>query len=196
MSRLMPDRLPSSPAPSRALMTLRKHMLKGVRDAARPLQVKLRESVRGLDSSAKSSGGHVSRGAYSLRGHKGTAASVLIASGLAAKAAGRSGLRDSIARSIRIVAKDSGYGDQVGVRVAQHGGLPPISAVYPGTWIGAGGVTPSWVTGTSGSFRPSPRRAGGQTPSATTAPKSSSTFRRKSTQQWINSPHLSLPRPN
>jgi hypothetical protein len=103
---------------------LRKHMLKGVRDAARPLQVKLRESVRGLDSSAKSSGGHVSRGAYSLRGHKGTAASVLIASGLAAKAAGRSGLRDSIARSIRIVAKDSGYGDQVGVRVAQHGGLP------------------------------------------------------------------------
>ena len=48
---------------------------------------------------------------------------------------------------------------------------PPISAVYPGTWIRAGGVTPSWVTGTSGSFRPSPRRAGGQTPSATTAPE-------------------------
>ena len=146
-------------------------MLKGVRDAARPLQVKLRESVRGLDSSAKSSGGHVGRGAYSPAA-KGTAASVLIASGLAAKAAGRSGLRDSIARSIRIVAKDSGYGDQVGVRVAQHGGLSADQRRLPRHMDKGGWRHPVMGDRTlSGSFRPSPRRAGGQTPSATTAPE-------------------------
>jgi len=100
---------------------LRKEMMKGISVAANYLLRELRQSVKGLDSQGSFSGGHAARGAKSLKSHKGTSGSVLLASGLAAKAASGAGLRDTIARNTRITKKDSGLPGQVGVKISVQG---------------------------------------------------------------------------
>ena len=99
---------------------LRKEMMKGISVAARYLHRELRSSVQGLSSKGSFSSGHARRAAHTLRNRK-ESISILQASGAVGKAAGRAGLRDTIARNTRIVKKDSGLAGQVGVRIAVQG---------------------------------------------------------------------------
>jgi hypothetical protein len=108
---------------------LRKEMLKGINLAARYLHRELRSSVQGLSSKGSFSSGHARRAAHTLRNRK-ESISILQASGAVGKAAGRAGLRDTIARNTRIVKKDSGLPGQVGVRIAVQG-MPPDQRKLP-----------------------------------------------------------------
>jgi len=97
---------------SRALRSMspkaRTMMRREVNAAAKPLVPALRSAVMALDSKAQGSQ-NVGRAAARVTGQATEAK--------AARALRGSGLRQSVARSIRVVQKDNGYADQVGVFV-------------------------------------------------------------------------------
>lgn len=112
---------------------LRKAMLKGVRQAATPLRNDLRAAVKATSANASST--NMTRALWVLSRYRGTNWERAGRSALR-----RSGLRDGVARSIRIVAKSSGFAGQAGVRISTSGqGLPPDQRTLPrrmnkGSW--------------------------------------------------------------
>lgn len=151
---------------------LYKALRKAVRDAAKPLLTDMRKAVKSIDSSASGGGGGGNaRAAWALRGHAGTSSGVLLASGLAAKAAGRSGLRDTVARSTRVKIRDSGA--QAGARIAVEG-MPPDQRSLPAyldqgswrhpvmgnrhAWVTQTASPPGWFTKTAEQHLPKARQ--------------------------------------
>lgn len=144
---------------------LRKALFKEIRSACRPLVVDLRQAIKAVGTEVTSQSS--SRAAYRLGKRRGLDGYGLrVAAG---KELGRSGLRDSIARSVRIVVKDSGYSSQVGVKVKADTSYLPADQrklpryidrgewrhpVYGNTnaWVSQT-TTPNWFTGTTQKHR-------------------------------------------
>lgn len=103
--------------------SLRGQMMAEIRAIAKPILEDQRRAVLALDSRAV---GHQSakRAAASLKRSKN------VDERKASRALGRSGLRASVARSLRIVVKDSGFSQQVGVRITSDGSKMPADERY------------------------------------------------------------------
>lgn len=103
--------------------SLRGQMMAEIRAIAKPILEDQRRAVLALDSRAV---GHQSakRAATSLKRSKN------VDERKASSALGRSGLRASVARSLRIVVKDSGFSQQVGVRITSDGSKMPADERY------------------------------------------------------------------
>lgn len=148
---------------------LRKRMTKEAREIAKPILAQMRADVLALDSSAKGSGG--------MARAKRTAAAV----GKAESAFGYSdrqieradkragSLRAAVARSLRIVVKDTGY--KVGVRIRTEGSRLPSDQRYlprgldsakgwrhpvfgTGEWVTQYGNPPGWFMTNARASRP------------------------------------------
>lgn len=103
--------------------SLRGQMLAELRAIAKPILDAERQAIMAVDSNAQ---GTVSaeRAAAALKRSKN------VTEKSATRALGRSGLRASISRSLRIVVKDSGFSQQVGVRVTTDGSRLPKGQTY------------------------------------------------------------------
>lgn len=95
---------------------VRKEMSKELRAVARPIVDDMRSAVKGIDSAGSSGASTAQRAATTLR-------SRYRRGGLTARSVertvGRSGLRESVARSLRIAVRDSGR--RVGVYITTEG---------------------------------------------------------------------------
>lgn len=146
--------------------SLRGQMLAEIRAIAKPILEDERRAVLALDSTAKGSSS-ANRAAAALRGRKN------VTEKSAGRALGRSGLRASIARSLRIVVRDSG--NTVGVRITTDGSrLPANERGIPrgldsakgwrhpvfGTdsWVTQYGNPPGWFLSTANAHKPDARR--------------------------------------
>lgn len=144
--------------------SLRGRMLAELRAVAKPILEDQRRAVQALDSSAQGSTS-AARAATSLRRSKN------VDERKAGRALGRSGLRSSIARSLRIVVKDSGYGNQVGVRITTDASRLPRGESYlprgldsdkgwrhpvfgGSAWVTQYGTPSGWFRSTAGAHRP------------------------------------------
>lgn len=99
---------------------LRKDLNREIRQAAKPVREKLRDAVKGTKASARNSRGSAyrARAAHTLSRSRGELTRRKVVGALK-----RSGLRDSVARSIKIEVK--GAGRYSGVRIRQSaGGMP------------------------------------------------------------------------
>jgi len=151
---------------------LRKELFKKIREAARPVVLDLRQAINAVDSQAEGSGGvglgAAQRAAYMVgkRGGSKYGADLLT---YATRESGRAGLRASIARSVRIVIKDSGYADQMGVRVKCDTSMLPADQRKLPRYIDRGQwrhpvyghnawvtqtTTPNWFTDTTNAAKP------------------------------------------
>ncbi len=149
---------------------LRKRMYAEARAVAKPILNDLRSAALALDSSAKSNGGGTARAKRTARA-VGKAESAFGYSDRQIEAADKrgGGLRQAVARSLRIVARDSGY--KVGVRIKTEGNrLPPDQRYLPrgldsakgwrhpvfksGEWVTQYGNPPGWFLTTAGAHRP------------------------------------------
>lgn len=116
---------------------LRKAMRKRINKAARVIVTAQRKAILGTNSKGEKGAAHASRAAYSLRRAK-ESVSVLQASGKIDKAVRNSGLRQSVARSLRVVNKDTGF--NYGVRITSESGRMPAGQeklpklMNRGTW--------------------------------------------------------------
>lgn len=167
---------PDFVAISRALKAekphLRRELFRKIREAARPIVLDLRQAINSVDSQAEGSGGvglgSAQRAAYMVgkRGSSKYGADLLK---YATREAGRAGLRASIARSVRIVIKDSGFSDQVGVRIKCDTSMLPADQRKLPRYIDRGQwrhpvygthawvtqtTTPNWFTDTTNAARP------------------------------------------
>lgn len=147
--------------------SLRGQMLAELRAIAKPIVDDARKSVLALDSkaqgttSAKRAAKRVGR-AESAFGHSDRQIE---------RALGKSGLRQSIARSLRIVVKDSGFSQQVGVRVTTDGSRLPKGETYlprgldsdkgwrhpvfgGSAWVTQYGSPPGWFRVTARAYHP------------------------------------------
>lgn len=103
--------------------SLRGQMLAELRAIAKPILEDERRSVLAVQSNAKGTT-NAHRAAASLRSAKN------VTEKRAGSALNRSGLRQSVARSLRIVVKDSGFSRQIGVRITTDGSRLPDKQVY------------------------------------------------------------------
>ena len=105
--------------------SLRGQMMAELRAIAQPIVDDARRSALALQSSAKGdSNANARRAAHMLKGRKKQDEAA------AGRALKRSGLRQAVARSLRIVVKDSGYSQQVGVRITTDATRLPAGQAY------------------------------------------------------------------
>ena len=103
--------------------SLRGQMLAELRAIAKPILDAERQAIMAVDSNAQGTQS-AARAAAALKRSKN------VTEKSATRALGRSGLRASISRSLRIVVKDSGFSQQVGVRVTTDGSRLPKGQTY------------------------------------------------------------------
>lgn len=105
--------------------SLRGQMMAELRAIAQPIVNDARRSALALQSSAKGdSDASARRAAHMLKGRKNQDEKAIV------RALGKSSLRQAVARSLRIVVKDNGFSQQVGVRVTTDGSRLPAGQQY------------------------------------------------------------------
>lgn len=145
---------------------VRKRLGAEMRTIAKPILTDLRKAVLALDSTAKGS-----TSAARAAKRVGRAASAFgYTDRQIERALKHSGLRESVARSLRIVARDSGY--KAGVRITSEGSRMPEGQRYlprgldsdkgwrhpvfgaQENWVQQFGNPPGWFRSTAGAHRP------------------------------------------
>lgn len=151
--------------------SLRGQMLAELRAIAKPILDDERRAVLALDSRAQ---GTTSVGRAAKRVGKAESA-FGHSDRQIERALGKSGLRQAIARSLRITVKDSGYAQQIGVRISTDGSRLPTGERYlprgldsdrgwkhpvyggPG-WVTQYGNPAGWFRSTARAHHPDARR--------------------------------------
>jgi len=147
--------------------SLRGHLLAELRAIAKPILDDERRAILAVESNAQ---GTTSAARAAKRVGKAESA-FGHSDRQIERALGKSGLRQSIARSLRIVVKDSGYSQQVGVRITTDGSRLPRGETYlprgldsikgwkhpvygTDTWVTQYGNPPGWFRSTAAAHRP------------------------------------------
>ena len=117
---------------------LRTELRKSINKAARTVVTAQRKAIMATNSSGTFGSGHATRAAHALSKSGYTSSGLAQASGAAGKAIGGAGLRSSVARSLRVINRDSSGSS--GVRVTAESSRMPAGqqqlprAMNTGQW--------------------------------------------------------------